>query len=99
MEQTGPHQHRHAAPKHNFGVTGCASTKKLEDYISSLPPPARPHLELQLDKGHGGVEEDLHEIAHHMLDWEEKLSVLLRLTQVNIRDIKDKNQLKPELQR
>ena len=37
----------------------------LSAYVSSLPPPARPHLELQLDSGHDGVEMDLHQIAEH----------------------------------
>ena len=43
---------------------------------SSLPASALPHLEQQLDWN------DLIEIAHHMLDWEEKLCTHLGLTAV-----------------
>ena len=56
--------------------------------MSSLPACARPHLELQLDWGHEGVEKDLSEIADHMLHWEEKLSTHLELTPTDIHDIK-----------
>ena len=45
-------------------------------YASSLPASALPHLEQQLDWN------DLIEIAHHMLDWEEKLCTHLGLTAV-----------------
>ena len=57
----------------------------------------RPHLENQLDWDND-VDRDLCEIAHHMLDWELKLSTRLKLTEVNIRDIKDEFSI-PELQR
>ena len=57
-------------------------------YVSFLPACARPHLELELDWGYEGVEKDLSEIADHMLDWEEKLSTHLGLTNVDIHDIK-----------
>ena len=67
--------------------------------MSSLPPPARSHLEFQLDSGHDGVEMDLHQIAEHMLEWEEKLSAHLGLTPVDISDIKDIYPFKPNLQR
>ena len=56
-------------------------------YVWTLPASARPHLELQLDWGHGGVETDLCEIAHVMLDWEVKLSTHLGLTEVDVYDI------------
>ena len=62
-------------------------------YASSLPASALPHLEQQLDWN------DLIEIAHHMLDWEEKLCTHLGLTAVDIHDIKAKHQNNPELQR
>ena len=68
-------------------------------YVSSLPPPARPHLELQLDSDHDGVEMDLHQIAEHMLKWEEKLSAHLGLTPADIDNIKERNPFKPELQK
>ena len=55
--------------------------------METLPASARPHLELQLDWGHGGVEIDLCEIAHVMLDWEVKLSTHLGLTEVDVHDI------------
>ena len=66
--------------------------------MSSLPANARPHLELQLDSGHEGVEKDLYEIASHMLNWEE-MSVYLELTPVDISDIKYMHFNKPALQR
>jgi hypothetical protein len=44
-------------------------------------------LELELDRGHGGVEKDLYKIADHMLKWEETLSAPLGLTVVDISDI------------
>ena len=56
-------------------------------YISSLPACARPHLELQLDYGHEGVNKDLSEIAYHMLGWDNKLSAYLGLTDIDIHDI------------
>ena len=68
-------------------------------YVSSLPPPARPHLELQLDSGYDGVEKDLHQIADNMLKWEEKLSAHLGLTPADIDNIKERNPFKPELQK
>ncbi len=55
--------------------------------VSSLPACARPHLELQLDWGHDGVETDLYAIADHMIKWEEKLASPLGLTDVDIYDI------------
>ena len=56
--------------------------------MAILPASARPHLELQLDWGHGGVETDLCEIAHVMLDWEVKLYSSLGLTKVDVHDIR-----------
>jgi hypothetical protein len=67
--------------------------------LSSLPAPALPHLELQLDSGHKGVETDLYKIADHMLNWEEELSAPMRLAAADISDIKDKHPFKPKLQR
>ena len=67
--------------------------------VSSLPAGARPHLELQLDHGHEGVDKDLNEIAHRMLHWEGKLSAHLGLTEVDIQDIKEMYSSKPSLQR
>ena len=64
-----------------------------------LPPSARPHLELQLDWGHGDVEKDLSEIANHMLDWEEKLVTHLELTPIDIHDLKNKYSNEPVLER
>ena len=55
--------------------------------MSSLPSSARPHLELEVDWGHGGEDKDLSEIADHMLDWEEKLAVSLGLTEEDVQDI------------
>ena len=64
-------------------------------YVCSLPACARPHLEWRLDWGHEGVDQDLHEIAHHMLDWEEALMAHLQLTEVDRSDIKDTYPGKP----
>ena len=61
--------------------------------MSSLPASARPHLELQLDWV------ALCEIAHHMLDWEERLCTHLGLTEVDIHDIKAMPIGNPSLQR
>ena len=55
--------------------------------MATLLASARSHLERQLDWGHGGVETDLCEIAHVMLDWEVNLSTHLGLTEVDIYDI------------
>ena len=68
-------------------------------FLSSLPAGARIHLELQLDSDNEGVEKDLSEIAQHMLGWEEKLCVHLRLTKVDIHDIKATYSGNPPLQR
>ena len=68
-------------------------------YVATLPASARPHLELQLDWGHGGVETDLCEIAHVMLDWEERLCTHLGLTEVDVHDIKAMHFGNPPLQR
>lgn len=62
-------------------------------YVSSLPANSRPHLEQQLDWGH------LIKIAHHMLDWEEKLCSYLGLTEEDIHDVKAIHSNNPELQR
>ena len=49
-------------------------------YCLSLPVPAPSYLEQQLDWGNEGVDEDLSEIADHMIELEEKLSASLGLT-------------------
>ena len=67
--------------------------------MSSLPACARPHLELQLDWGHDGVDKDLSEIADHMIKWEEELAAPLGLTEVDISDIKAVYRDSPPLQR
>jgi hypothetical protein len=67
--------------------------------VSSLPASVHPYLEKQLDWDHEGVDRDLNEIAHYMLNWEEKLRIHLGLTVVDVHDIKDKYPSKPELQR
>ena len=68
-------------------------------YVATLSASARLHLKLQLDWGHGGVETDLCEIAHVMLDWEERLSTHLGLTEVDVHDIKAMHFGNPPLQR
>jgi hypothetical protein len=64
-------------------------------YVSSLPASAHPHLNKLLDWDNR-IDEDLTEIAHHMLNWEEKLCTHLGLTAEDAHDIKAKH---PELQR
>jgi hypothetical protein len=44
-------------------------------------------------------ERDLIAIADHMINWEVKLRYHLGLTNVNVHDIKEKYDKKPELQR
>ena len=67
--------------------------------VSSLPASVQPGLDEVLDWDRKGVDKDLMEIAHHMLCWEEQLSALLGLTQVDIHDIKQMHTNKPKLQR
>ncbi len=67
--------------------------------MSTLPESVHPHLEMQLDWDHEGVDSDLNEIAHVMLDWEGRLSAHLGLTDVDIHDIKEIHPNKPSLQR
>ena len=64
----------------------------------SLPASARPLLEQLLDWDNE-TEKDLIEIAHHMLDWEEKLCSCLGLTEVDVHDIRVIYHGRPELQR
>ena len=66
--------------------------------MSSLPPASRPHLEYQLDWDND-VDRDLREIAHHMLGWDLELASHLKLTDVDISDIKSENMMQPKLQR
>ena len=65
----------------------------LQEYLSTLPAGARPHLERPVEW------EDIVDIAHHMLNWEERLCTHLGLTQVDVHDIKDSNKDNPPLQR
>ena len=67
--------------------------------ISSLPAGVRRYLDEVLDWDQKGVDKDLMEIAHHMLGWEEQLSALLGLTQVDMHDINRIYSNQPELQR
>lgn len=64
------------------------SGSDYHSYVSSLPATTHSYLNEMLDWDHGGVDKDLHCIAENMVDWEEKLSALLELTDVNIRDLK-----------
>ena len=67
--------------------------------MSSLLAGVQRYLDEVLDWDQKGVDKDLVEIAHHMLGWEEQLSALLGLTQVDIHDIKEIHFKQPELQR
>ena len=73
-------------------------TTGFKGYVSSLPPAVRPHLEYELD-GDNEINRDLHEIAHHMLGWDSKLATHLKLTEVDISDIKEQFLMNPKLQR
>ena len=58
--------------------------------MASLPPPARAHLEKQLDWDND-VDEDLNEIAYYMEDWDlAKLRSQLKLTETDAEDIRPK---------
>jgi hypothetical protein len=46
-----------------------------------------------------GIDRDLIEIAHHMLDWEVRLRVYLEMTDEDVHDIKAKHPNSPELRR
>ena len=74
------------------------ATQNFGDYVSSLPSDVYPQLEYQLDWDNE-VDRDLREIAHHMLGWDLKLATYLKLTEVDISDIKGEHAAKPELQR
>ena len=68
-------------------------------YVSSLPASACHLLEQQLDWDNGN-DKDLIKIAYHMIEWEEKLSCHLGLTEVDVYDIKHNLRLTtPELLR
>jgi hypothetical protein len=71
----------------------------ISDYLSNLPASVRAHLNQQLDWDNKGMNKDLIKIAYHMLGWEERLVTHLELTDVDIHDIKARNQGKPEMQR
>ena len=58
-----------------------------------------PHLNERLDYDNGGVDSDLIEIASKIPEWEEKLVVQLKLTSVQVSDIKARYPGNPELQR
>ena len=63
------------------------AAEEFQAYVSSLPATALPLLEWQLDEGNWGVEKDLIEIAHCMLEWEVMLAPHLGLTAVDMHDI------------
>ena len=71
----------------------------MSSYLSSLPADAMPYLDNQLDWDQEGVDRHLNQIADTMIHWEEKLSTLLSLTEVQIHDLKEKYSQKPILQR
>ena len=91
--QGSPHAVSGASPSSRVSeATGAGSSVATPSqdylaYVSSLPASVHPHLRRQLDWDHKGVDRDLNEIALYMLDWEQKLSVHLELTDVNIYDI------------
>lgn len=60
----------------------------MGEYVATLPPAALEFLDKELDWDHHGVDRHLTEIAEQMIDWEEKLSALLGMTDVDIRDLK-----------
>ena len=62
--------------------------------MSSLSASAQSHLDELVDWN-----ADLNNIAHPMLDWEERLCTHLGLTVEDVHDIKVKHQNNPALQR
>ena len=66
----------------------CVALKVLYEldleYSASIP-----NLDCLLDWDNSGVDQDLCEIASQMRGWEEKYSTDLRLTDIDIDDIKD----------
>ena len=66
--------------------------------MSSLSPTAKSYLSKQLDWYHEGVDRHLNRIAKEMIHWEEKLSTLLDLTEVELHDLKE-NSVNPILLR
>ena len=71
--------------------------RDFASYVSSLPTASHGFLSYQLDWDNS-QDRDLRDIAHEMLDWDTKLATHLKLTRVNIDDIKKDNP-KAELQR
>ena len=63
---------------------------EVTSYLLSFGLTSSPHLEKTLDYDNGGVEEDLIEIAKHLIEWEEKLVAPLGLTHTEKKDIKMK---------
>ena len=70
-------------------ITCISPAPDFTAYASRLPAGALSHFEQKLDWDNEGVDSDLNEIAHHLLNWEEKLSTHLRPTAIDIRDIRD----------
>lgn len=73
-------------------------TPDLSSYISHLPDPLLLKERLDFDSEEG-VNKDLNTIADSMLNWEEKLSTHLSLTDTDISDIKAIHRDSPKLQR
>lgn len=72
----------------------------VPDYDLDLPSSVHHYLGFELDWDSEGVESDLSRIAHVMVNWEEKLSNHMGLTEVHIHDVKNGEfRDKPELQR
>lgn len=69
-----------------------------ETYLTKLHPSVNVFLKKRLDWDAGGVDKDLIKIAEHMLNWREKLSGHLELTNVEINDILEREDA-PALQR
>lgn len=80
-------------------ITCISPAPDFKAYASRLPAGAWPHFKQKLDWDNEGVDRDLYEIAHHLLNWEEKLSTHLELTATDISDIRDIHMNNPALQR
>ena len=71
---------------------------EFQKLLSLLPLCVFPYLDQTLDWDNE-LDQDLIEIAKHLVRWEERLVSPFRLSPADIHDIKANNQQSPELQR
>ena len=66
-----------------------ATDSLYNGFLSSLSLIAASYLDKELDWDHDDVNTHLSVIADQMVDWEEKLSTKLGMTEVEIHDLKE----------